>query len=215
MELIKTLLIRQDCNTKQQIVRNAFREGEERQALLNLYTARKHGGADSFFLANITPVDEDDFSRKYACLMNESPQDNTMTDNNAAENKPSADSEAIRQEVTEKLNGLSYDVFQTYLAGLIRVDLGISFDAIKNENTINALQCANLHTDADRLEALSEGSTEFIYCPRSGTHLLFSAQSNTYLSIVTTEMVESEHIELAAIPTFEWAMFECDFGESQ
>jgi hypothetical protein len=66
---IKTVLICEDCNTNQQSVRNAFREGKEGEAILNLDAARCHSGPDSFFLANIIPVDESEFYNEHKYLI--------------------------------------------------------------------------------------------------------------------------------------------------
>lgn len=66
---IKTVLICEDCNTNQQSVRNAFREGEEGEAILNLEAAKDYSGPDNFFLVTIIPVDESEFYNKYEHLI--------------------------------------------------------------------------------------------------------------------------------------------------
>ena len=62
---IATVLICVDCNNDNQAVRNAFKEGDEGNALLHLNAARKHCGPDSYFLATITPVNEIEFYAKH------------------------------------------------------------------------------------------------------------------------------------------------------
>ena len=69
MSKIQTILICEDCNTNQQSVRDAFREGEEGEAILNLEAARDHSGPDSFFLATITPVNENAFYKEHEHLI--------------------------------------------------------------------------------------------------------------------------------------------------
>lgn len=66
---IKTLLICEDCNTNENRVVNAFLEGQEGEALINLEASRSFSGQDTFFLASITPINESDFYEKYEHLM--------------------------------------------------------------------------------------------------------------------------------------------------
>jgi hypothetical protein len=62
---IGTVLICVDCNNDNQSVRNAFKEGDEGNALLSLNAARKYSGPDNYFLATITPVNEREFYDKH------------------------------------------------------------------------------------------------------------------------------------------------------
>lgn len=62
---VSLLLICVDCNTEDRYVRNSFNEGEEGEAFLNLEAARDHSGPDTFYLANITPIDENAAYEKF------------------------------------------------------------------------------------------------------------------------------------------------------
>jgi hypothetical protein len=105
-------------------------------------------------------------------------------------------------------------LFKKFVDGLVEFDLDGALERnIKEE--IEILSIMGINTAEDLAQ---ESASSVFYCPKSLGYLCsnkIDGKVVSYYSIVTTEFVESESIEEAAKPVFDFAVYECNYGKPQ